>query len=124
MSDIVKLRLAQRVHPPPLFQDYTREILGAWKAWLTGSLPMVGLSLASLARPEWTRFPPWVWVLVIFMAGLFFATFSVYRELRRQRDILHQRLARISIAGPYLLVSWSHDLTERMTDDLRNRSDE
>jgi len=114
----MKLRLAQRLHPPPLFQEFAREIVDAWRAWLTGSLPMVALSLASLVNPQWTRFPPWVWMLLIFIAGLFFATFRVYRELRAPRDVLHRRLARISIGGPYLLVPWSADLNERMNDDL------
>jgi hypothetical protein len=112
------VRTAQRARPPALLQEFAGEILGAWKEWLTGSLPMVALSLASLVKPDWTRFPPWVWVLLIFMAGLFFATFRVYRELRRQRDVLHRRLARISIAGPYLLVPWTGDLNERIENDL------
>ena len=90
----------------------------AWKEWLTGSLPMVALSLATLVEPDWTRFPPWVWVLLIFLAGLFFATFRVYRELRRQRDVLHQRLGELSVGGPYLLVPYSGELMERLKHDL------
>jgi hypothetical protein len=115
---IMSVQAMGRTRRALLVQDFAHEIIDEWKGWLTGSLPMAGLAIAGLVDPEWIRFPLWAWVLLIFVAGLFFAMFRVYGELRRQRDILHQRLGRLSIAGPYLLVPYSPDLEERMTNDL------
>lgn len=110
-----------------LVQDFAHEIVDEWKGWLTGSLPMAGLAIMSLVNPDWVHFPLWAWALLIFVAGLLFAMFRVYRELRRQRDVLHERLGSIGIAGPFILVPFSGDLhldrgkpfqKERTTYDL------
>ncbi len=110
-----------------LVQDFAHEIVDEWKGWLTGSLPMAGLATMSLVNPDWVHLPLWTWALVIFVAGLLFAMFRVYRELRRQRDALYERLGSIGIAGPFILVPFSGDLhldcgkafqKEKTTNDL------
>ncbi|MGO8867728.1 MAG: hypothetical protein ACLQME_14615 [Alphaproteobacteria bacterium] len=110
-----------------LVQDFAHEIVEEWKGWLTGSLPMAGLAIIGLVNPDWVHLPLWAWALLIFVAGLLFAMFRVYRELRRQRDVLHERLGSIGIAGPFMLVPFSGDLhldtresfrKERITNDM------
>ena len=87
-----------------LVRDFTREIIGEWKGWLTGSLPMASIAVTSLVNPEWIHFPLWTWALLIFVGGLLLAMFRVYRELRQQRDALQQSLNGIGITGPFMLV--------------------
>jgi len=84
--------------------DFAREIIEEWKAWLTGSIPMAGIAILSLVDPEWVRLPIWTWAILIFVAGLVFAMFRVYRDLRWQRDTLDDQVAGIAIAGPFILV--------------------
>ena len=92
-----------------LVQDFTHEIVEEWKGWLTGSLPMAGLAIISLVNPDWVHLPLWAWALLIFVPGLLVAMFRVYRELRRQRDALHERLGSTGVAGPFMLVPFSGD---------------
>src|SRR5450631_4161211 len=82
-----------KVHCIVLVQDFAHEIVGEWKGWLTGSLPMSCIAVTSLVNPEWIHFPLWTWALLIFVAGLLLAMFRVYRELRQQRDALQQSLS-------------------------------
>ena len=97
----VKLRCVRLVH------DFSQEIIEEWKGWLTGSLPMAGIAVTSLVDPDWVRLPLWVWALLIFVGGLLLAMFRVYRDLRRERDALQERLGGIGIAGPFILVPFS-----------------
>lgn len=87
-----------------LVQAFVQEIVGEWKGWLTGSLPMASIAVTSLVNPEWIHFPLWTWVLLIFVVGLLLAMFRVYRDLRNQRDVLQQSLDRLDIAGSFMLV--------------------
>jgi type II secretory pathway component PulF len=88
-------------------QDFAHEIVTEWKGWLTGSLPMASIAVTSLVNPDWIHFPLWTWALLIFVGGLLFAMFRVYRELRQQRDALQQNLDGIGIVGPFMLVPFS-----------------
>lgn len=90
-----------------LATEFTREILGEWKAWLTGSAPMASLTVTGLVKPEWVQFPLWIWASLIFGAGLLFAMFRVYRDLRRERDALKHRSGMSRFEGAYLLVPWN-----------------
>jgi hypothetical protein len=90
-----------------LVQDFAQEVVGEWKGWLTGSLPMAGIAVTSLVSPDWVHLQLWMWALLIFVAGLLFAMFRVYRELRSQRDSVQQKLIGIGIAGPFMLVPLS-----------------
>ena len=92
-----------------LATEFTQEILGEWKAWLTGSTPMAGLTVTGLVRPEWVQFPLWIWASLIFGAGLLFAMFRIYRDLRHERDVLKHRSGTASFEGPFLLVRWTGD---------------
>ena len=87
-----------------LVQDFVREIVDEWKGWLTGSLPMGCLAIIGLVNSDWVHLPLWAWGLLIFVAGLLFAMFRIYRDLRQQRDALHQSLACLGVAGPFILV--------------------
>ena len=87
-----------------LVRDFAREIVGEWKGWLTGSLPMASIAVTSLVNTEWIHFPLWTWALLIFVGGLLLAMFRVYRELRQQRDALQQSLNGIGMTGPFMLV--------------------
>jgi len=87
-----------------LATEFAREILGEWKAWLTGSTPMASLTITGLVKPEWVQLPLWIWACLIFGAGLFFAMFRVYRDLRRERDALKHRSGIREFEGPFLIV--------------------
>jgi len=87
-----------------LATEFTREIMGEWKAWLTGSTPMASLTVTGLVKPEWVQLPLWIWATLIFGAGLLFAMFRVYRNLRRERDALKQRSEMRLLVGPITLV--------------------
>ena len=111
MSDVTTtLEARVKVRCILLVQDFAYEIVDEWKGWLTGSLPMAGLAITSLVKPDWVHLPLWAWSLVIFVAGLLFAMFRVYRELRRQRDALHERLDRIGLTGSFILMPFYGDL--------------
>lgn len=101
-AQILEARL--KVRCIVLVQDFAHEIVGEWKGWLTGSLPMAGITITGLAQPDWIHLPVWMWALLIFVAGLLLAMFRVYRDLRHQRDALQQSLDGIGIAGPFMLV--------------------
>lgn len=90
-----------------LVQDFAHEIVSEWKGWLTGSLPMASIAITGLVNPEWIHFPLWAWALLIFVGGLLFAMFRVYREIRQQRDALQQSVIAIGIAGPFMLLPLS-----------------
>jgi hypothetical protein len=104
-----------------LVRDFAHEIVGEWKGWLMGSLPMVSIAVTSLVNPEWIHFPLWTWTILIFVGGLLFAMFRVYRELRQQRDALQRSLDALQqsldalqqtldgtvAAGPFMLVPFS-----------------
>lgn len=87
--------------------EFIREILGEWKAWLTGSAPMASLTVTGLVKPEWVQFPLWIWASLIFGAGLLFAMFRIYRDLRRERDALKRHSGMSPIEGLFLLVPWN-----------------
>ncbi len=87
-----------------LLCDFAQEVTEAWKGWLTGSLPMTALAVASLVDPDWIRLPIWAWALAIFVVGLVLAMFRVYRDLRKERDQLKYALARTRFGGPFILV--------------------
>jgi hypothetical protein len=101
-EQILEARL--KVQCIELVQDFTHEIVGEWKAWLTGSLPMAGTAIIGLVQPDWIHLPLWAWALLVFVAGLLLAMFRVYRDLRHQRDALQQSLVGIGITGPFILV--------------------
>lgn len=105
-----------------LVREFAHEIVEEWKGWLTGSLPMAALAIVSLANPEWTRLPVWVWAILIFVAGLLHAMFRVYRELRRQRDALQEKLVGIGIAGPFFLVPFDGRFGPSDSADFRPES--
>jgi hypothetical protein len=63
-----------------LVKDFARAIIDEWKDWLTGSLPMAGIAVTSLINPDWIHLPLWTWALLIFVGGLLFAMFRVYRQ--------------------------------------------
>jgi len=90
-----------------LVNDFAREIVREWKAWLTGSAPMAGLAVGSLVNPVWTQLPLWAWAFLIFVAGLVSAMFCVYRELRRERDTLRRALGGAGATGPFILVPYA-----------------
>jgi len=108
-----------------LVQDFAHEIVEEWRGWLTGSLPMAGIAVTSLVSPDWVHLQLWMWALLIFVAGLLFAMFRVYRELRSQRDALQQRLIGIGIAGPFMLVPLSGhwDLSNTFRAQTETRDD-
>jgi len=87
-----------------LATEFTKEIMGEWKAWLTGSTPMAGLTVTGLVKPEWVQLPLWIWASLIFGAGLLFAMFRVYRDLRRERDALKHCSGIREFEGPFLIV--------------------
>jgi len=64
--------------------DFTKDLLQEWKGWLGGSLLMVALSLWSEVMPEAPHLPLWVWIILIFVAGLLCAMYQMYANLRRQ----------------------------------------
>ena len=93
-----------------LVHDFAHEIVEEWKGWLTGSLPMAGITVISLVNPDWVHLPIWAWVVLIFVAGLLSAMFRVYRELRNQRDAIRQQFGDLGFAGPFILVPFSRHL--------------
>lgn len=108
-----------------LLGEFAPAVLGEWKSWLTGSTPMAGLYLTGLVHPDWVVFPLWLWATLVFGAGLLFATFSVYHELRKERDALRCASSHLPIERPVLVVLLSSAATEpvpanaeRKTDDL------
>jgi hypothetical protein len=107
LSPVQTLEKGLKIQCLVLVQDFAHEIVEEWKGWLTGSLPMTTIAITGLVMPEWIHLPLWVWSLLIFVAGLILAMFRVYRELRRQRDALQNKLDGINISGPFMLVPLS-----------------
>ncbi len=99
-----------------LARDFACEIIAEWKTWLTGSGPMVGIGVLSLADPESVKLPPWSWAMLVFVAGLVAAMFRVYRSLRRRHDALQNQLTGTGMAGPFLLVPL--ELKQERTNDV------
>lgn len=95
-----------------LVAEFAPAVLREWKAWLTGSTPMASLYVTGLVRPDWVAFPLWIWASLLFGAGLLMATFSVYHEVRKERDELRSLHASLPINGPFLLLRWSGALTD------------
>jgi hypothetical protein len=104
VPDVTKIETKLVLDCARLLCDFAQEVTEAWKGWLTGSLPMTTVAIATLVDPEWIRLPVWAWALAIFVAGLLSAMFRVYRELRKERDELRQALASAEARGPFLLV--------------------
>lgn len=87
-----------------MFHDFAGKLFEKWKSWLTGSMPMAGLTVTGLVNPGWTVLPLWLWGILIFVAGLLAAMFHVYRELRAERDDLEALLTQGGQSDQFLLV--------------------
>lgn len=105
-----------------LIGEFLPSVLGEWKAWLTGSAPMAGLTVTGLVRPQWVAFPLWAWATLVFGVGLLLATFSVYHALHKERDSLRKSRARIPFEGPFFLVPLSGTNTSDFEQQIMQRS--
>ena len=92
--------------------EFLPAVFSEWRAWLTGSTPMAGLTVTGLVRPEWVAFPLWIWAALIFGAGLLLATFGVYHALRKEHDALRRTTPRVRFEGPFFLVPLNGASTE------------
>ena len=87
MPTVQILETGLKVQCIVLVQDFAHEIVGEWKGWLTGSLPMAGVAITGLVQPDWIHPPLWAWALLIFVAGLLLAMFRVYVMMPKVDDI-------------------------------------
>jgi hypothetical protein len=104
MAFITTPMLTEAARGMALLHEFTGKVVEEWKAWLTGSIPMAGLTVVGLVNPAWTAFPFWLWGILIFVAGLWAAMFHVYRKLRQQHDDLRARLSEGSYPNGVLLI--------------------
>ena len=104
MVPITTPMLTEAARGIALLHEFTGKIVEEWKAWLTGSIPMAGLTVIGLVNPAWTAIPYWLWGILIFVAGLWSAMFHVYRKLRQQHDDLRARLSECNYSNGVLLI--------------------
>lgn len=65
-----------------ILKDFIFALFREWKVWLTDSIVMVIIAMALLVKPELAPLPLWLWILIVFGAGLLVASFKAFKAAR------------------------------------------